>query len=421
MNTPLPEVRWERTDYSRIPFWLYSDEAIYRAEQERVFRGPVWCFVGLEAEIPAVGDFRTAALGDTQVIYNRGEDGAVHVLVNRCGHRGSIVRREIHGNVREHSCIYHRWTYALDGTLTALPFERGLRGKGGMDPTFSREEHGLRALRVATYRGVIFASFHDRPEPLEEYLGAPVCGQFDKMFGKPIRILGYQRQIIYGNWKGYYENLGDTYHGSLLHDFQSAFGISRVTQQGGIEMDPRHRNTLIWTISGSDDDEEFKRLYKENRVHDSSLRLHDTSLIEHHREFDDGVSLLISSVFPNACFQLISNSLATRQVRTVGPNEFELFWTYYGFVDDTPDLARKRLLQANLVGPAGLISMEDGEAVEIAHRGTHGGGDAGSVIEMGGRGAIPDSIPHRITDVPVRGFWSYYAELMGFAPEGAVR
>ncbi len=28
---------------------------------------------------------------------------------------------------------------------------------------------------------------------------------------------------------------------------------------------------------------------------------------------------------------------------------------------------------------------------------------------------------YRVTDVPLRGFWSYYAELLGIEPEGAVR
>ena len=35
-------------------------------------------------------------------------------------------------------------------------------------------------------------------------------------------------------------------------------------------------------------------------------------------------------------------------------------------------------------------------------------------------GVISDR-DYRVTDVPLRGFWSYYAELMGIEPEGAVR
>jgi hypothetical protein len=39
---------------------------------------------------------------------------------------------------------------------------------------------------------------------------------------------------------------------------------------------------------------------------------------------------------------------------------------------------------------------------------------------LGGKGEISDR-DYRINDVPVRGFWSYYAELLGIEPEGAFR
>ena len=43
---------WPRRDYSRIPYFLYHDEAVYESERERVFKGPLWLFLGLDAEIP---------------------------------------------------------------------------------------------------------------------------------------------------------------------------------------------------------------------------------------------------------------------------------------------------------------------------------------------------------------------------------
>ncbi len=46
--------------------------------------------------------------------------------------------------------------------------------------------------------------------------------------------------------------------------------------------------------------------------------------------------------------------------------------------------------------------------------------DRNSVIELGGAGVIFDR-DYRVTDVPVRGFWSYYAELLGIEPAGTVR
>jgi anthranilate 1,2-dioxygenase large subunit len=417
---PAQPIRFPRKDYTRVPYRLYHDPDIYRAEQERIFKGPTWSYVGLEVEVPNPGDFRTTFIGDTPVIFNRAKDGSLHAMVNRCAHRGAIVRREARGSAGFHTCIYHRWCYNLDGSLQSLPFRNGLKGKGGMGPEFQMKDHGLQRLKVASYAGVAFASFRDDVEPLEKYLGPVFTKHFDRVFCRPIRVLGYQRQRIAGNWKLYLENQRDTYHGSLLHEFQSTFGMSRITQTGGVTMDARHRHNLTWSKIGTDSEAEFSALYKENKVHESALKLNDPALVKFHREFDDGISLAICGIFPNMTLHQITNSLATRQVRTVSQDEFELHWTLFGYADDSAEMTAHRLLQANMVGPAGFISMEDGEAIEIAHRASRGEDEACSVIEMGGGGPITD-LDHRVNDVPCRGFWSYYAELMGLEPEGAVR
>jgi anthranilate 1,2-dioxygenase large subunit len=125
-------------------------------------------------------------------------------------------------------------------------------------------------------------------------------------------------------------------------------------------------------------------------------------------------------MFPNAAFQRLNNSLAVRQIQPKGVDKFVLVWTFFGYADDTTEMSEHRLRQMNLLGPAGLVSMEDAEAIEIAHRTSRIVPEQHSVIEMGGGGEISDR-NYRITDVPLRGFWSYYAELMGIEPEGAVR
>ena len=62
---------WSTLDYSRVPYRLYHDPETYQREQEQIFRGPTWNFLGLEAEIPNPGDFRTTYVGDTPTIVNR--------------------------------------------------------------------------------------------------------------------------------------------------------------------------------------------------------------------------------------------------------------------------------------------------------------------------------------------------------------
>ena len=92
----------------------------------------------------------------------------------------------------------------------------------------------------------------------------------------------------------------------------------------------------------------------------------------------------------------------------------------FGYADDDEAMTCHRVNQANMVGPSGLISMEDGEALELVQRATAPDRDAYGMYEMGGTGTIRN-LDTRVNEVPIRGFWSYYSELMGIEPAGAVR
>lgn len=413
-------VDWPRNDYSRVPFHLYHDEAVFALEMERIFRGPVWNYLALEAELPNPGDYRTCWVGDTPVVVSRGADGAIHAFVNRCAHRGAMIVRRTHGNAKEHVCIYHRWCYAADGRLIGIPFRRGLKGQGGM-PDFDMAANGPTRLTVESYRGMIFGTFSERTPPLRQYLGNFGSGMIERFMHKPIRILGYHRQTIAGNWKAYNDNLRDTYHASLLHEFFVTYGVDRATQKGGVKMDERHRHNMNYAYSASDTQDEARTAYQGTAgVALDKLRLEDPALLKYIPEFADGMNLAAPCFFPNLLLIQINNTLATRQIRPKGKDAFEIFQTVFGYADDSPEMTQHRLRQSNLIGPAGYVSMEDGEAIEIVHRATKPAPAASAaVVEMGGRGAIHD-LDHRVTDVPIRGFWSYWAELMGVEPEGAV-
>ena len=411
---------WPMPDYSRVPYRVYNDPELYRREQEAIFRGKVWNYLALEAEIPKPGDFRAGWVGDTPVIVNRDRDGAIKAFVNRCAHRGAVVRRELAGNAAEHVCIYHQWCYGLDGRLTGIPFRRGVRGKGGLPASFDMGAHGLRPLRTGSVNGAIFGTLADDAEPLETYLGAPIIAELHRILHRPVTVLGYTRQRIRANWKLYAENTRDNYHASLLHEFLVTFGLDRATQVGGVRMDPRHRHNITWAEADSDTADAAREAYNSARIRNDFLALREPSLVKYHREREDGLSLIITSIFPGAVFAVISNSLAVRQIRPRGVGQVEIHQTMLGYEDDPPEMTKHRLWQANLVGPAGLVSMEDGEAIELVQRASAPDRGGATVIELGGGGEISDR-DYRVNDVPVRGFWSYYAELLGIEPPGAVR
>ena len=147
---------WPDDDVSRVPYRVYSDPGIHVREQERIFRGPTWNFLCLEAEIPNPGDYRTSVIGDAPIVVVRGRDGGINALVNRCAHKGALVCYKPRGTVSEFTCVYHNWTYDLDGSLTGVAFRRGVRGEGGMEAGFepARARAAAAPYRVAERAGL---------------------------------------------------------------------------------------------------------------------------------------------------------------------------------------------------------------------------------------------------------------------------
>ena len=409
-EVPAVRLQWPSTGGSRVPYRVFTDPEIYAHEQLRLFRGAAWSYLALEAELPNPGDFKATYVGDTPVVVNRDSEGRLHAFVNRCAHRGALICRVPRGNVDVHTCVYHQWAYDLQGNLIGVPFRKGLHGKGGMPDEFDMKEHGLERIRVDSYRGVVFGTFDHDMESLTDFLGPMVCGALDRIFNRPIKILGDQRQLVAGNWKLYEENTRDPYHASLLHLFHTTFGLYRSSQKGGSVMDERHMHSMLTASAGTDEGK--TDAYKDLRTYDTSYTLQDMSLLKGRPDFDDGVTLVILAVYPNLVVQQISNTLATRQILPKGVDKFELVWTQFGYADDDAEMDEIRIKQGNLIGPAGLVSMEDGEAVQIVQDAIIRDQDRESYIAMGG--FEPVDTDHLVTEASIIGFWETYRDQMGF-------
>ncbi len=402
---------WPSANLSRIPFGIFIDDEVYQQEQDKVFKGRTWSYLCLEAEIAKPGDFKTLFVGDTPVVVNRDADGALRAFVNRCAHRGATVRREAFGNATDHVCCYHQWCYDLKGELVGVPFKRGVKGRGGFSKEAMNESIRLTPLRVESYKGAVFGTFASDMTPLAEYLDPQFTAHLDRLLARPVEVLGYQRQRIHGNWKLYCENVRDPYHGGLLHLFQVTFGLYRNTQEGGTRISENKGHNISYSIQGTDK-EDAKTAHADVGTYREGFKLRCPELLAYTDEYGDRCGLSIMSVFPNAVFHQISNSLATRQIRPKGPHEFELYWTYYGYKDDTPEMREHRLDQANLAGPAGLVSMEDGEAIELVHKSIRAEREKHSFVAMGADEPIETSTI-LVSEIPIRGFWTQYTRTMG--------
>jgi salicylate 5-hydroxylase large subunit len=401
--------QWPTADCSRVPYWVYVDPDLYAAELERIFEGPSWSYVALEAEIPAVGDYKLSKIGERAVIVARGDDGGVHVLSNRCAHRGTQVCREPFGNAANFTCPYHQWCYKLDGSLIGVPFRKGVNGQGGMPPEFDRKDNALERLAVTTRNGVVFASYDHAMGDFADYLGPAMLKWFDRVFdGRELRLLGYQRQRVPANWKLMFENIKDPYHASLLHVFLVTFGLFRADQPSQVQMDESGMHSVLTSRRGK---QEANEATAEMTSFRNDLVLADPRLLDPVREFPGEETVAMQTLWPNLIVQQQSNTLATRQLVPNGPESFDLVWTFFGYADDDEAMQRRRLRQANLMGPSGYVSIDDSEVMLLAQQGLRSHPEASAVVEMGGRGT--EDTDHMVTEAAVRAFYVHYRRVMG--------
>lgn len=404
-------VKWPDDGVSRIPYQIYTDPDVYEEEQRRIFRGPIWSFVGMAGEIAKPGDYQTTYIGDTPVIVLRDLEGDVQVIVNRCAHRGNLVCIAKEGHAEELTCVYHNWRYDLQGNLKSVAFGKGVGKQGGMPEDFDRAENGMQRLKNETYAGLIFATFSDDVAPLQEWLGEEMVENIDRVVGRGMVLLGTYSQYMPNNWKLYMENVRDSYHASILHMFQATFRINRLSMKGGIKMSHGGWHHISYSIAESDR-EEAEYDSKKLRAVKDGYTLADPTLVEGWREFDCGTTLAIQSTYPNFVVQQISNSLALRLCLPKGPEECELLWWVFGTPEDTEEQRNIRIKQSNMIGPGGVISMEDGVVGGWIQRGTKRDLGKSSVVQMGGRGIEPSG-EGRATEVSIRGFWQGYRDCMG--------
>jgi salicylate 5-hydroxylase large subunit len=407
---------WSTPGTHQVPFAAYTDPALYRQELRKLFYAGHWCYLGLEIEIPNVGDFRRTVVGERSVIMVRNKAGGVSAFENVCAHRGAQFCRERSGNRSGFHCPYHHWNYDLEGNLRGLPYRQGIKQDdeqrhGGMPDDFALSENGLTRLKVATRGGVVFGSFDHDVEPLEDFLGPTVLSYFDRIFdGRKLTLLGYNRQRIPGNWKLMQENIKDPYHPGLLHTWFVNFGLWRADNKTRLLMDAHKRHAVMVGVRSAA--RPTREVTTGVASYKESMTLHDMRQLDIVPEpWWKGPTVTMLTLFPSLIVQQQVNSLSTRHIQPRGAGVFDFVWTHFGFEDDTPEMTERRLIQANLFGPSGYVSADDGEVIEFSQMGFEEKPWHRALVEMGGREC--DEAETVASETLIRGMYGYWRKVMG--------
>ena len=225
----------------RVRRQVYTDPGIFELEMDRIFNR-VWTYVGHESQVKSPGDYWTVQVGRQPMIMIRHGDGSIHVLYNRCPHRGSMLFGDRRGNAgRTITCSYHAWQFETDGRCKAIPLPKGYDGTR-LAPEGA--DCGLRdvkaAARVDSYRGFVFASLAADGPSLLEWLGAAKIA-FDDMCDRApageVEIVPTCFRVIQNsNWKIFLENQLDALHPAVTHEStgKAAYDVEEeIRKRGG--------------------------------------------------------------------------------------------------------------------------------------------------------------------------------------------
>jgi phenylpropionate dioxygenase-like ring-hydroxylating dioxygenase large terminal subunit len=388
----------------RVHRSVYADPAIFELEMDRVF-GRAWLVLGHDSQVPKSGDYFTTRMGREPVVVVRNDD-RIHVLVNRCAHRGSMVCADGRGNVERFVCPYHGWSYDRSGELKAVPIAASF-------PTEKFPELGLKRVpRVQVYRGFIFASLAASGPSLEEFLG-PTKTSFDDFVdrapGGKLEVAGGVFKHGYnGNWKLMLENHLDGAHPAWVHassvavartapdpDGQHYYDIAvRQMRQNGAP-ESVWENTGIWTTPwghgymGDYHDDSRLVAGLGNPVFDEYRQM----LVREHGEKRADqilrVTLWNTIVYPNCSFMS-----QFRQLRIIHPIAVDrsMVYTYsFRMKKAPPRMFRDTIAFSNVVnGTASWVLTDDLEVYERIQRGFTSGAVDWAFIGRGANGDIPD-------------------------------
>ncbi len=193
----------------REPVTAYTSPDVLQRERELIF-GRTAMLLGMSADVPEPGSWRTMEIGDSPLLLWRDENGEVQLFLNSCRHRAVRIG-EGAGQARSLACPFHGWRYACDGSLAGVPEPEGF-------DELSRPDHGLVRLPVAEKYGLIFGSPTPGPaievDTLLQGLG-PELGEWG--FESFSLYTSHHVHPFRGNWKYAWDTYCENYHFAFLH------------------------------------------------------------------------------------------------------------------------------------------------------------------------------------------------------------
>ena len=191
-----------------LPAHFYMGAHSHELDRRAVFVRS-WQLLAHESQLAQAGDHVVGEIAGVPLLIARGDDGELRALHNVCRHRAGPLALCDGRGAKRLRCHYHGWTYALDGQLLSAPEMQTAAD-------FNVASVRLPQARVASWRGLVFASLDERSPPLDDLLD----GMDARLGYHAIENYASHARESYDiacNWKTYLDNYLEGYHVPHIH------------------------------------------------------------------------------------------------------------------------------------------------------------------------------------------------------------
>jgi phenylpropionate dioxygenase-like ring-hydroxylating dioxygenase large terminal subunit len=234
-----------------LPARYYIESDVVGQERDRIF-SRTWQVVGHHHQVANPGDYFTTQVAGEPLLVVRDSSHQLRAFYNVCRHRAGPPAEGC-GSRKLFRCVYHGWTYNLDGSLNHATEIEGVEN-------FRPEDFALAPVRCEEWFNLVFVNLDKDARPLHESLGG-LIPQAERFPLQTMKLFERRTYDMKCNWKTYVDNYLEGYHLPTVHP-----GLNRELDFNAYMVEPYAKHVRQWSpIRGAQPGDTTPRRYQESR------------------------------------------------------------------------------------------------------------------------------------------------------------
>lgn len=311
-----------------LPSSYYVDPVLLEEEKRRIF-WRTWQIVGRSEQVAKTGDYFTANLCGEPLLIVRDSAGQLRGFYNVCRHRAGPAAEGC-GTRKLFRCLYHGWTYSLEGKLINSP-----EMEGTCD--FQQSDFSLRPVQTAEWEGQVFVNLDPEPNVVPLLTALRELPEQASKFGfGQMRLAGRRDYHMACNWKVYIDNFLEGYHLPSVHP-----SLNR-------ELD---YNAYV------------TRLYERHSLQSSPIRgpQNEATVDRRYKQAEGDMAAEYFWIYPNWMLNCYPDNVSLNIVLPTGPETCVAIFEWY-FPVERLESAEQTMKFSD------EIQLEDGHICEVVHQ-----------------------------------------------------